>query len=608
MSSIQIKNIFLWQKNGTLRDLEFKENHVNVITGDSGKGKSSVLYIIDYCLLSSEAKGISKTNIDSKVKWYGLRLKINDNIITIGRPSISSGLTDAFYYSDTGEIPEEPDNNIKLENLKNILNTAFGIDSDLKVPYGGKFVRAGSKVSFRSFLSHCYQDQTTIVSPDYLYIKPSDKKFQERVQRTFRMALGVENASTSLIKSRLVDLEQKKASLEKRKEHLEKKRTIFHQELSELAQEAVTVGALGSIPKEDSSLLSVLKEIAISADIPLRQESEVEVITKEIFSLKLKNRNYTKFIEAKNDYINQAKATEDSLKAIDIINLNQNHIFRSQNAASLVSHLQRELLNVRELIKNKKTAPFIGEVKEIIKENKKEIEKLEKDLEKFKSFEKFRATPKEYFKYIGKLEAKIDLYASDALPDELTDEDIDEKIKSLKSELEDDQSRADIAKRRLDQLINLRLEKLKLKGYEGFEALFIEPERIINLYSAENDAIEKMPDIGSASNYLYLHLSYFLALHEVAKERKTSWMPSFVVFDQPSTPYFTTSGTPTDDIKSLDAVFIELDSFVKKMDNHGGFQVILLEHVEESHWKNLDLQRFRLVDRELRDDYGLVLE
>lgn len=85
-------------------------------------------------------------------------------------------------------------------------------------------------------------------------------------------------------------------------------------------------------------------------------------------------------------------------------------------------------------------------------------------------------------------------------------------------------------------------------------------------------------------------------------------MPSFVVFDQPSTPYFTTSGTPTDDIKSLDAVFIELDSFVKKMDNHGGFQVILLEHVEESHWKNLDLQRFRLVDRELRDDYGLVLE
>lgn len=117
-----------------------------------------------------------------------------------------------------------------------------------------------------------------------------------------------------------------------------------------------------------------------------------------------------------------------------------------------------------------------------------------------------------------------------------------------------------------------------------------------------------MPDIGSASNYLYLHLSYFLALHEVAKERKTSWMPSFVVFDQPSTPYFTTSGTPTDDIKSLDAVFIELDSFVKKMDNHGGFQVILLEHVEESHWKNLDLQRFRLVDRELRDDYGLVLE
>lgn len=609
MSSIQILNIFLWQKNGHLRNLEFKENHVNVITGDSGKGKSSVLYIIDYCLLSSEAKGISKANIDSKVNWYGIRLKINGSVVTIARPSQSSGLVNTFFYSDKGDIPEQPFSNIKIDNLKAIINAAFGIDSELKVPYGGKFVRAGTRVSFRNFLSHCYQDQTTIVSPDYLYVRPSDKKFQERVQRTFKMALGVENASTSLIKSRLSDLEQRKLMLEKKRENLDRKRLTFHQELSDLAQEAVNVGALKEVPTESSSLLTALRDVVISSDLPQVQPDEVEKITKEIFSLKSKNKSYTNFLDATNDYTNESKLTEDALRAIDVINSNEQHIFRTEFSSSLVSHLQKELFKVREKIKSKKVAPFVGEVKEVVVENKKRIAILESRLNELKANGVIRANPREYFKYLGRLETKIDLYASDStVVLEQDDEELDAKINQLRTELEDDRSRTEIAKRKLDSLINQRLKRLKLKGYEGFEALFVESEKIINLYSPEKDAFERMSDIGSASNYLYLHLAYFLSLHEVAKERHTSWMPSFMIFDQPSTPYFSTSGAPTDDIKSLDAVFMELNTFVRDMDVHGGFQIILLEHVEESHWKSLGLERFCLVDKELRENYGLVQE
>ncbi len=46
--TVQIKNILIWQKSGVLRNLELKRNAVNVITGGSGKGKSSILHIIDY--------------------------------------------------------------------------------------------------------------------------------------------------------------------------------------------------------------------------------------------------------------------------------------------------------------------------------------------------------------------------------------------------------------------------------------------------------------------------------------------------------------------------------------------------------------------------------
>src|SRR5256885_3502585 len=132
----------------------------------SGKGKSSILFIIDYCLLASETKGISKTNIDSKVDWYGIRLTIDGKELVIARPSEAQQDRDRAYFSEDGIIPERPTPNIRIDNLKRVLNKAFGIDPELKVPYGGKLIQAGQKVSFRNFLAHCYQDQTTIIAPD----------------------------------------------------------------------------------------------------------------------------------------------------------------------------------------------------------------------------------------------------------------------------------------------------------------------------------------------------------------------------------------------------------------------------------------------------------
>lgn len=51
-----------------------------------------------------------------------------------------------------------------------------------------------------------------------------------------------------------------------------------------------------------------------------------------------------------------------------------------------------------------------------------------------------------------------------------------------------------------------------------------------------------------------------------------------------------------------------MNSFVKQMDDEGGFQIILLEHIKETHWKRLALDRFHLVDKELRGNYGLILD
>ena len=114
---MQITNILIWQIDSTLRNLELKENKVNVITGDSGKGKSSILAIIDYCLLSSSSDGISKTNVDNFVNWYGIRLSINGKYFTICRKATHFKEDDLVYFDKNGDIPQIPINNIKKDVL-----------------------------------------------------------------------------------------------------------------------------------------------------------------------------------------------------------------------------------------------------------------------------------------------------------------------------------------------------------------------------------------------------------------------------------------------------------------------------------------------------------
>ncbi|MDE5193215.1 DUF3732 domain-containing protein [Citrobacter freundii] len=609
MSNIQISNVVLWQKNGIKRTLEFLHNRVNVITGDSGKGKSSILFIIDYCLLASETTGISKTNIDSKVDWYGIKIAIDGKELVIARPSESNGTTDQAYFSENGVIPTLPVLNVRIDNLKKVLSSAFGIDTELKVPYGGRFIQAGSKVSFRNFLAYSYQDQNTIVAPDHLYIRPTDGRYQEAIERTFRMTIGAENVDTALSRSRLLELERKKAVQTRKNESYAISAIIFSEEIDTLSREAYSLGVIERVPESHKDRLNVLYELIQTPTAPSDYKHEVERIEREIFGLSAKNRQLKAFIDDKPTYINALKETEDSLKPVNVFNSQVDKIFPSDLANEVIAKLQRELSDIKSSLRSRKSFPFLEEVKVLHAENNNKIWELKEELSLLEKKQPIRYNPNDYYRYLGRLEANLAVYnQSNEQVARVVQDNLDDSIAELRGIVEQNEEKSTLAKQGLNLLINKRLKKLPLKGYNDFSAFYYEKEKLIHLHSPDLTTIEKMPDVGSASNYLYLHISFFLAIHEIAKTRQVPWIPSFLVLDQVSTPYFSSDGKPNDDILSLDKVLIELNQFVIDMDKLGGFQIILLEHIDKEHWTTLELDRFHLVDRELRDDYGLILD
>ena len=126
-----IDKLLLWLKDGNLRTLEFENDKVNIITGNSKTGKTAILEIIDYCLCGSrETVVISQEHIGENVKWYGIRFGINDKIFTIARGEISDDgkFSNDYYFSQMGEIPEVPCIKMEEQELKKIIEPEFSID------------------------------------------------------------------------------------------------------------------------------------------------------------------------------------------------------------------------------------------------------------------------------------------------------------------------------------------------------------------------------------------------------------------------------------------------------------------------------------------------
>ncbi|WP_445375325.1 DUF3732 domain-containing protein [Photorhabdus tasmaniensis] len=603
---MQITNILIWQIDSTLRNLELEENKVNVITGDSGKGKSSILAIVDYCLLSSSSDGISKTNVDNFVNWYGIRLSINGKYFTICRKATHFEEDDLVYFDKNGGIPQTPINNIKKDVLKEHLNYEFGINSSLKIPYGGRFIQQGSKVSYRYFIPHCFIDQTTLTSSEHLYSKISDLKTRERIDRTFDMALGSENAETMIMRTRLEELQRNLARIEYKQSASKDSYFNFESEIESLYDRAYHFGLIIENSKNEptvSDKFENLRSIVNYKDInEIPAINEKTKIEKDLFLLKKELADINEYIETNTEYKKFLKDNQDSLLIAKYLDDNYSNILYTKNIYSIIKSLLNQSSEIKKAIAEKGQNSLISKTNAKRKELELKISSLSK---KLATVSDEKITPIELYRFMGELSSEIKWVVVLPKYDYAdTIENITTKIDELESKITDNNAFKEYTLSLLNGKIKEILTRMPLKGFEDATPIFNKAKKTLDLIN--KNQVEKMIDIGSASNYMYVHVAYFLALHELVRDRNVPWVPRFLVIDQPSTPYFSTAGKKTDDFASLDAALNEINSFVEKMRSYGGFQIILLEHIEESYWVDREMTNFTLVDNELRGNYGLI--
>lgn len=610
-----IKQLTLWLNNGSIRKLEFRENKVNVITGASGTGKTEIMAIIDYCFFASETK-IAEEKINENVNWYGVTFEINKSTYTIARKSFTDKkVSDKYYFSAVGEIPELPFENNNTDNIKKVIENEFSIDKNVVIPYGGRHIKAGTKVSFRYFQLLTSQSENVIVNSEVYFDKQNKGRYREALERVFDIAFKIDTVENMLIEEKVTSLTRDINRLERKQTIIDSEKNLFENDMKRDIKRARELQLISNEYIPANMYLDSLKEITKTVySFDINKDKEELVRKKSDLLLKIKN---LKRLESEYEkYIEVEKIKYDSLKPVNYIKENYYGLLNFPETAMLLKILEEDFKVLKKKISLKK--PFNINIKSEIENYIQKIEEVDEDLSQYPEENLISNDVYEKILFIGELRYKISIYEN-----KKNEEDYKEQISNKKEQLVELESEiVDVSEKRvlfvnlLESLIQNYLEEVgdALGIYEGYKAVFNYTNKSLGLRKPNSLSIS---NVGSSSNHLFMHLCLFLSLHEASVIQKSEYIPQYLILDQPSRPYYgdekdfdnddevwNNSIVETDKYKIRKAMQL-LNDFIDKINSEykEDFQIILLEHIPGKVWEGLD--NFHLVE-EFRNGNALI--
>jgi hypothetical protein len=602
--------ISLWSRAGVRRDIPFKRNRVNVITGESQTGKTALLRIIDYCFLASEHK-LPHDVINDNTDWYGVKFYVNDKEFFLARRSPHEArVSSDYFFSSIGELPTLPSVNNKEADIRGILEAEFGIDERVVLPFGGRALQGGSKVSFRYFFLFNTVSEDIIINSTTFFDRQDEERYREALPRIFDLALGIDDLGNIAARERKDQLRKEIAREERRRGSFTARSGVFDSEAREIASQAAAYGLIDEAPAEVSvtGLQELIRGVTVpSGDATAQRYSEVN---SQIFAVNRRIRKLRQFTEEYKAYKATLKVSEDSLKPLQVLIERAPDLVKSEQFDDLLSALKADLIRLKDAIAPRQ--PVDGQVTSLLRKLEAEKSELKEQLEALPEMPKSFDSLRDMWLFLGEARGKLDAYA-EAAPEVAVVSNSD--VSSLVAEMDAiDVRDVEQAREGVVNLINevavslVREASSALENYGDWQAVFNYRDKRLQLRKPRSTLIE---NVGSSSNHMFLHLFQFLALHEVAINKRSAFVPNFLILDQPSRPYYGDEGVVDPDKVShsdrakIKAAFRLLNNFVERINQDYGaeFQMIVFEHVPPSIFEGMP--HVHLVEQ-FRDGNALI--
>lgn len=611
-----LHEVKLWFKNETAtpKSYEFLPDKVNVITGDATTGKTSFWSIIDYCLLSNKIN-IANTIIE-KVLWYGIRFTINGKELSIARKTPIKGTISSEVFFNAGSFPKTPFQNSSIEEIKSILDTEFGITDSLRFPYGKGSGKASFNLSYRYFL--LFNSLTEdIIGSSKTYFDTTfygKDEYDKALNHIFDLVIGVNDMENIKAKERIEqiakDIQKIEAlkvaniNAEKRFENgvyglinrLKENRVLEYSQTVESV-----VDALNTIDE----VISNTKQAADNSKL----FAEVDALNKRKFEIKSQITAIDRYRREYDAYRKNLNKSSDSLKPIEFLKNNlSEQLVDSYETQKFIDSLEESLKSIQSSLSKRVEEPFkvTGDAKEL----QTELQNIDRRLNQLTPIKKTAQTEVDKLLFLGGirnakeqlLRSRVAKFIDTAKLNQLNEE----KINLEKNITEIGQTKF-VLKTSLNECIQRNYDLLNsMPAYKNSDTIFNEEEMFLQL--KPKGQFFALDNIGSKSNHMFMHLCFYLGLHEHILNVSPEHVPQFLFIDQPSIPYYSGNDAIGNDDKTklLDAFslinsFIDFINTVKKE----SFQIFMVEHAPKEYWTDNNLNNFHTV-AEFINGKGLI--
>lgn len=205
---MQLDSLILYNADGDIRQIRFRSGQLNIITGESGTGKSSIIGILRF-LLGSDSPHVPLGPIQNTVAWYGLLAHVGETHFFVGRPAPAHNVSTSQAMLAIGET-EVPafaalEANTNTTELVDYLGGLIGIEDNLHVPAEGQTRRALA-ANLRHALYYCFQGQGEVANPDILFHHQNRDFQKQAIRDTLPYFLGAQSPDALRKREELTEL------------------------------------------------------------------------------------------------------------------------------------------------------------------------------------------------------------------------------------------------------------------------------------------------------------------------------------------------------------------------------------------------------------------
>lgn len=633
-----IFEIGIIDKTGNKHVVKLKSG-LNVITGKSSTGKSAVIEIVDYCLGSRECT-VPVGVITECAEFYYLVFKKVEDIFVIARSPLFPNKVflksiNTFNPSEIKKEFFESSYFIPLKDFKDQFRSMFVDIEDVDESIYVRDLKnsKSARPSIRSFTSLMLQHQNLIANKHALFYRFDQQEKKDQVINHMKIFLGFADQQYYLLLQEKEQIESKLRGLAYEIKRLAQFSQESENEIGVLLQRLYDLMGMKEQTIEISELLKAprnamdrLDEIIVPININYSSDALLQrriVLSRQLTDQTLLYRQ----LKSRESLLRKTLKQEEEL--VNKLN-NKEGNSTVQIATTVCPFCHTEMTELQESARRLKNAleTLSCEFQSIYPMKSKiqiELSRLDEEIGKQRLLiENLQSQLQEIEKSEKRITHKKDLYEEAVMMKAKLFALLDTLINKNGTELESkarvlEERRQEISKelQKYDVENNLRKAEIKINRYMAeigqhfdFEASY----KPINLkfslstfelyHELKNKNKVYLRSMGSGANWLYCHLTLFLALHKYFVELgdKCS-IPSILFIDQPTQVYFPTfrqdnkeswsefneesKGQPTppidEDYESVTNIFKQLQNYCTSLTNEYGFcpQIIVTDHVDD---------------------------